>query len=85
MRFAVFQNPLDNSTAVRMRGKNVHLALEGFDDELNVLSRHTLNGFLHHVIAVLIFDALQDIDLQLFHQLGLLISEDVLQGLMAKC
>jgi hypothetical protein len=68
-----------------MRGKNVHLALEGFDDELNVLSRHTLNGFLHYVIAVLIFDALQDIDLQLFHQLGLLISEDVLQGLMAKC
>jgi hypothetical protein len=67
MGFAVFQNSLNNSTAVGVRGENVHLSFEGFDDELNVLSWDTLNGFLHNVIAILIFNTLQNIDLQLFN------------------
>ncbi len=50
-----------------MCSENVHLASEGFDDELNVLTRDTLNGFLHNVIPILIFNTLQNIDLQLFH------------------
>jgi hypothetical protein len=66
MGFAVLQYPLNNSTPVRMRGENVHLALEGFDDELNVLSWDPLNSFLHNVIAILILNTLQNIDLQLF-------------------
>jgi hypothetical protein len=37
VRFTILQYPLDNPTAVRMCRQNVYLALEGFDDELDML------------------------------------------------
>ncbi len=82
MRLAVLQDSLDDPTSVRVGGENVDLTFESFDDELNVLSWHTFDSFLHNVIAVLVLDTLQNINLQLLDQFGLLISEDVLQSLM---
>jgi len=65
MRLAVLQDPLNDSTTIRMGGENVDLSSESFDDELNVLSWHTFDSFLHDVVAVLVLDTLQNIDLQL--------------------
>jgi hypothetical protein len=48
-----------------MGGENVDLSSESFDDELNVLSWHTFDSFLHDVVAVLVLDTLQNINLQL--------------------
>lgn len=65
MRLAVLQDPLNDSTTIRMGGENVDLSSESFDDELNVLSWHTFDSFLHDVVAVLVLDTLQNINLQL--------------------
>lgn len=46
-----------------MRSENVYLASESFDDELDVLRWNSLDGFLHDVVAVLIFDTFEDIGL----------------------
>ena len=65
MRLAVLQDSLNDSTTIRMGGENVDLSSESFDDELNVLSWHTFDSFLHDVVAVLVLDTFQNIDLQL--------------------
>jgi len=49
------------------------LAFESFNDELDVLCWNTLDGFLDDVVAVLIFDTLQNIVLKLFHKFSLLV------------
>jgi hypothetical protein len=81
VRFAVFQYPLDNPAAIRVSGKNVDLASEGFDDKLDVFSRDTLDSFLDNVVAILIFHALEDIGLELFNKFGLLIGENMFESL----
>lgn len=65
MRLAVLQDSLNDPTTIRMGGENVDLSSESFDDELNVLSWHTFDSFLHDVVAVLVLDTLQNINLQL--------------------
>lgn len=82
MWFAVFQNPLDNTATVRMGGKNVNLASECLDDELNMLCWDTLDGFLNHMVTVLVLDTLQNIGSKLFDELGLLIGENMLECLV---
>lgn len=62
---AVFQHPLDDSAAIWMGGKSVHLAFEGVDDELHILRRNPLDGLLDHMVAILISDTLQDMALKL--------------------
>ena len=65
MRLAVLQDSLNDSTTIRMGCENVDLSSESFDDELNVLSWHTFDSLLHDVVAVLVLDTFQNIDLQL--------------------
>jgi hypothetical protein len=48
-----------------------YLSLEGVDDELQVLWDDALDALLHHVIPVLVLDALQHMALQLLHYLHL--------------
>ena len=48
-----------------------HIALEGIDDELEVLGVDTLNAFLYNMVPVLVFHALQDVALQFLHHLHL--------------
>lgn len=78
---AVLQHTLYDTAAVRVCRQRLDLASEGVDDELYVLSRYPLDGFLDHVIAILIFDAIYHVILELFDKLSLLIGEDVLESL----
>ena len=78
MRFAIFQYPLDDSAAVRMSGENMNLTSESFDDKLNMLSGDTLDGFLHNMVAILIFDTFENIGLKFIDELSLLIRKDML-------
>lgn len=48
-----------------------HLSLEGVDDELQGLRLHTLDAFLHHVVPVLVLDALEHVPVQLPNHLVL--------------
>jgi hypothetical protein len=65
--FAVLQYSLNYPAAIRMSSKNVDLASESLDDELDMFRGNSLDGFLHDVVAILIFDALKDICLKLLH------------------
>lgn len=78
---AVLQHPLDHAAAVRVGCQRMHLVGEGIYDEVNVFGRNALDGFLNDMIPVLILDTLEDVALQLFNQLGLLVDEDVLESL----
>ena len=55
----VFENALDDATAVWMRGQLVHLTLEWVDNEVEMFWWDAFDYFLHDVIAVLIFDTLK--------------------------
>ena len=46
-----------------------------------MFGRHSFNGFLNHVIPILILHALQHVMLKLLDELCLLISENVLKSL----
>jgi hypothetical protein len=71
---AVLQNPLNDSASIRVGSENVDLTSESFDDELNVLSWNSLDGFLHNMVAILILDTLEDVSLKLGNELSLLVS-----------
>lgn len=64
-----------------MGSKDVDLAPEGIDHELNVLSWHTLDSLLHNVISILVLDTLKNIGLELFNELSLLIRQNVFKSL----
>ena len=63
--FAVFKHPLDDTTAIRMCRKSLHLSCESVDDELDVLSWDPLDGLLYNMISILILDASQNVFFQL--------------------
>ncbi len=77
----VLQHALYNSTAVGVGRQNLNLASERVDDELNVFGRHSLDSFLHHVIAILILHAVDYVVLELLDQLCLLVGQNVLKSL----
>lgn len=52
-----------------------YLSLKGIDDELQGLRLHAFNTLLHHVVAVLVLDTLQDMAVQLPNHLILLRGE----------
>ena len=81
MGFAIFQYSLENSAAIRMNGKNIDLTSEGFYDKLEVLGRDTLDGSLDNMVAILIFHALENISLEFFDELRLLIGENMFESL----
>jgi hypothetical protein len=64
-----------------MSGQNMHLASEGFDDKLNVLSWDTLNGFLDNMVAILVLHTFQNIGLKLINKFCLLVRKNMFKGL----
>lgn len=73
MWLAVFQDPLNHPTAVRMSGKNVDLTSKSFNDKLDVFGGNSLDGFLYNVITILILHTLENIGSKFLSELGLLI------------
>lgn len=78
---AVLEHALDHAAAVGMGGEPNDLALEGIDDELYALGGDPLDGLLDDVVAVLVFDALDNRAPQLEDKLGLLVHKHVFDGL----
>jgi hypothetical protein len=81
MRFAILQNSLNYSAAVRVNRECVYLPLEGFDDESDVLGWDALDGLLDNMVAILVLDALENIRSKFLGKLGLLIGKDMFQSL----
>lgn len=79
--FAVLQHSLDDTAAIGVCSEAVNLAPEGVDDELDILRGHTLDSLLNDMVAILVSHALEDVVLQLLDHGGLLVGEDVLEGL----
>ena len=79
--FTVFEHPLNDSAAIGVSRQNLHLTSEGVDNELDVLSGYSFNGFLDYVVAILVLDAFQHIVFELFDQLSLLIGKDMFESL----
>lgn len=80
--FRSFETTLDDSTTIRMQTEMLDLVKESFVDEPDGFGSTALDGFLDDMIAILIFDALQDVVLQLTNKCGLLFHEDVLERLL---
>lgn len=57
------------------------MALERLDDELDVLTGYTFNRLLDYVVAVLVFDAFEDVTVEFADESGLLFREDVFKCL----
>ena len=75
--FAMFEHALYDTATVRMSSQALNLSSKGIDDELDVLCRYALDSLLNDVIAVLIFDALEDLMFQFLHEGRLLIGQDM--------
>merc|ERR1711871_1434141 len=72
---AILQNALQHTTPILIGGQLRCLAIEGLHDEVDHSSVQLLNGLLHHMIAILVFDALQHHArwVKFGHQFGLLV------------
>jgi hypothetical protein len=77
----VFQHTLNDTTAVWMHRKCLHLTFERLDDELNMFSWNPLDRLLHNVVSVLVFDTLQHMTIELLNQGSLLFGQDVFKRL----
>jgi len=75
----VLQDPLDHSAPVRVGRQGEHLALKRFNDELETFRFYGLDALLNDVVAVLIFDTLDDASLQFSDYQLLLVKGDALQ------
>lgn len=62
--------------------KNKYLSRKGANNELEGVRIDTFYTFLYDVVPVLVFDALEDVAVQLTHNLLLLLRSDGLQGLL---
>lgn len=79
---AMLKHTLNDTTAIRVSCQALDLAFECLEDELDVVSGHSFDGFLHHVVAVLILHAFQDIPIDFFDQSGLLFRENMFESLI---
>jgi len=61
----------------------MNLVVKCFNNELNVLSGNAFNGLLYDMVAILVFDTLQNIAFKLFDQGRLLIEKYMLQSLIS--
>lgn len=70
-----------------MGSQSMHLAFEGVNDELDMFCWDSLNCFLDNMVAMLVFDTLENVYLEFFNELGLLVSEDMFKSLirLASC
>ena len=78
----MFEHSLDHPATVRMDGEMVYLTCKSIDDELDVLWRHTLNGLLNDMVAILILNTFDHLRFEFFDYAGLLVGQDVLKGLL---
>lgn len=78
---AILQHALDDPTAIGMCCKLMDLVCKGVDDERDMLGWDPLDSFLDYVVAVLVFDTLQDLIFKLFDKIGLLVNKDKLKRL----
>lgn len=83
----IFQHPLNYTTTIGMGSQSMHLAFEGVNDELDMFCWDSLNCFLDNMVAMLVFDTLENVYLEFFNELGLLVSEDMFKSLirLASC
>lgn len=77
----VFKHALDDTAAIWVAGKGMDLALEGLEDESDVLHWDSFDSFLNDVVTVLVLDTLENIWLKLFDELSLLISQYMFESL----
>ena len=77
----VFEHALDDTAPIGVSCQSMDLTMESFDDELDVFCRYSLNSFLNHMIAVLVFYALEDMTVQLLNKGGLLLRQYMLESL----
>ena len=78
---AEFQHTLDDTAAIRVRSQVVDVTRDCIVDEDDMLRRDALNGLLYDVIAILVFDAVENIGLELLHESRLLVGKDVFECL----
>lgn len=78
---AVFEHALDDTASIGMSRQSVDLAMESFDDELDMFCWYSLNSFLNHMVAVLVFHALEYMTVQFLHKGGLLLCQYMLESL----
>lgn len=78
----MFQDSLDHPAPIWVSCKNMHLASEGVDYESNMVRWYTFDGFLDHVVAILILHTFHDFWLEFFHKLRLLICKDMFKRLL---
>ena len=78
----MFKHPLDHPTTIWMGGKAGDLTSKSIDDELDMLRRHTFDSLLNDMIAILIFHAFEHVGFELFDHSGLLVGQDMLEGLL---
>mmetsp|Transcript_21722 Transcript_21722/g.47599 ORF Transcript_21722/g.47599 Transcript_21722/m.47599 type:complete len:265 (-) Transcript_21722:558-1352(-) len=81
-RSAVFDESLDHTAAVAMLGHARCLTKEGIHDETNAIRRKSLNALLNDMVPMLVFNALQDMALQLTDQQYLLLDGNGIQRLL---
>ena len=77
MLLAILQHALYDPAAVLVGRQFLHVTGEGVDDELNVFSGYSFEGFLDDMVSVLILDAFENVVLEFPNQLRLLVRQDV--------
>lgn len=77
----MFEHTLYDTATIGMSSQALDLPGKGIDDKLDVLRGYTLDCLLDDVIAVLIFDALEDLVFQFLYQRRLLVGQDMFNGL----
>lgn len=81
-RGAMLENTLDHSTSVGVGAQGVDLPCECADHKLQSPRFDALDALLHHVVPVLIFDALQNVSVQFSDDLLLLFWPDRFESLL---
>jgi len=77
----VFEHTLDDTAPIGMSRQSMNLAMESFDDELDMFCWYSLNSFLNHMVAILVFHTLEDMTVQFLNEGGLLLCQYMLESL----
>lgn len=78
---SIFEHSLDDSASEGMLGILLNRLHQCRHDEIEMPSRNQLDGFLYNVIAILIFNDLDDLGLKLSGERSLLLIKDMLKSL----
>lgn len=75
------QGSLDDPASVGVESKLTDSSFEAVHDESDIFAGNQLNNLLHDMVSVLVLQDLEDFRLQLTHELGLLLDENVFKCL----